>query len=52
MGDENTMMLYCNTCHKFIYADGMLFHLGHDIGKKSFKQIYNEAVHDSGQNRK
>ncbi len=51
MGDENTMMPYCIECNKFITIDNILFHSKHNVGKKSFKQVYDDAMHDSGFNR-
>lgn len=52
MGDENTPLPFCFTCNKVIQSvDGAMFHVKHNVGQKTFKQIYDDAMHDTGGNR-
>lgn len=52
MSDENTPLPFCITCNKVIKTvEEMMFHAEHKTGQKSFRQIYDDAVHDSGMAR-
>ena len=48
----DTPLPFCITCNKVIkdISDAM-FHATHNVGTKSFNQIYRDAIHDTGGNR-
>ena len=51
MGKEDTPLPFCFTCNKVINLDNAILHLGHNTGKKSWRQMYDEAIHDTGGNK-
>jgi len=52
VGKEDTPLPFCFTCNKVIQTvEEMMFHASHKTGKKSWRQMYDEAMHDTGGNR-
>ena len=52
MGKEDTPLPFCFTCNKVIQAvEEMMFHVNNKTGKKSWRQMYDEALHDTGGNK-